>query len=70
MQLVGSPNKGRKLFGVQLNSRESNYYTKEIFKHLTTSRNKIDFLMNSASHGRMEFIAHEISEQIKVKVQN
>ena len=72
MQLVGSPNKGCNLFGCQLNPQDSKFYTKTIFKHLVVpfSQNFIDTLMTTDSLGRMDFLAHKISEEIKVNFLN
>ena len=70
MQLVGSPDKSCKVFGRQLNPQESKYLTKTIFNYLCTSQNFIDSLMTTDSLGRMDFLAHKISEEIKVKAQN
>ena len=72
MQLVGSPDKGCKVFGRQLNPQDSKFFTETIFKHLVVpySQNFIDTLMTTDSLGRMDFLAHKISEEIKVKVQN
>ena len=71
MQLVGSPDKGCNVFGRQLNSQESKSCTEMIFKHLTYSQNLLNDLMTFAgSQGRMDFLAHKISEEIKVKIQN
>ena len=68
MQLVGSPDKSCNFFGRQLNPQESKFYTETIFKHLCTSQNFINDLMNFAgSKGRMDFLAHKISEEIKVR---
>ena len=69
MQLVGSPDKSCKVFGRQLNPQESKYLTKTIFNYLCTSQNFIDSLMTTDSLGRMDFLAHKISEAIKVKIQ-
>ena len=68
MQLVGSPNKGCVTFGRQLNPQESKFYTEKIFNHLTSSQNFINALMTCDSLGRMDFLAHKISEEIKVKI--
>ena len=72
MQLVGSPNKGCNLFGRQLNPQHSKFYTETIFKHLVVpySQNFIDTLMTTDLLGRMDFLAHKISEEIKVKYEN
>ena len=72
MQLVGSPDKGCKVFGRQLNPQESKFFTEAIFKHLVVpySQNFINSLMTTDSLGRMDFLAHRISEEIKVKIQN
>ena len=71
MQLVGSPNKGCKVFGRQLNPQESKFLIETIFNHLVVpySQNFIDTLMTTDSQGRMDFIAHKISEENKVKIQ-
>ena len=53
MQLVGSPN----------------IYTEKFFNNLCTSQNFIKSLMTTDSLGRMDFLAHKISEEIKVKFQ-
>ena len=70
MQLVGSPDKGCNVFGRQLNSQESKFFTETIFKHLVVpySQNFIDTLMTTDPLGRMDFLAHKISEEIKVKI--
>ena len=72
MQLVGSPDKGCKVFGRQLNPQQSKFYTETIFKHLVVpfSQNFINSLMTTDSLGRMDFLAHKISEEIEVKIQN
>ena len=71
MQLVGSPDKGCNVFGRQLNPQDSKFYTETIFKHLVVpfSQNFINSLMTTDSLGRMDFLAHKISEEIKVKIQ-
>ena len=71
MQLVGSPHKGCNVFGRQLNPQESKFYTETIFNRLVVpySQNFIDTLMATDSLGRMDFLAHKISEEIKVKIQ-
>ena len=68
MQLVGSPDKGWNVFGHQLTPQGSKLCTETIFKQLTTSQPFIDSLMTTDSQGRMDFLAHKISEAIKVKV--
>ena len=72
MQLVGSPDKSCNFFGRQLNPQESKFYTETIFKHLVVpySQNFIDTLMTTDSQGRMDFLAHKISEEIKVIILN
>ena len=70
MQLVGSPHKGCNVFGHQLNPHESKFYTEKFFNHLTSSQNFINSLMTTDSQARMDFLAHKISEKIKVKVEN
>ena len=72
MQLVGSPDKGCKVFGRQLNPQESKFYTERIFDHLVVpySQTFIDTLMTTDSLGRMDFLAHKISVEIKVSIQN
>ena len=72
MQLVGSPNKGCKVFGRQMNPQESKFYIEKIFNHLVVpfSQNFIDTLMTTDSLGRMDFLAHKISEKITVKILN
>ena len=68
MQLVKSLDKGCRFFGQQLNPQDAKYYTEKIFDHLCTSQNFINDLMNFAgSQGRMDFLAHKISEEIKVR---
>ena len=68
MQLVGSPDKSCNFFGRQLNPQESKSYTEQIFDHLVVpfSQNFIDTLMTTDPLGRMDFLAHKISDQIKV----
>ena len=70
MQLVGSPDKSCNFFGHQLNPQQSKYYTETIFKHLVVpfSQNFFDALMTTDSLGRMDFLAHKISEAIKVTI--
>ena len=70
MQLVGSPDKGCEVFGRQLKPQESKFYTETIFNHLCTSQNFFNSLMTTDSQGRMDFLAHKISENIMVKVEN
>ena len=70
MQLVGSPNKCCNFFGGQLDPQESKFFTEKIFNQFTSSQNFINSLMTTNSLGRMDFLAHKISEEIKVKVQN
>ena len=72
MQLVGSPDKCCNVFGRQLNPQDSKFYTETIFKHLVVpySQNFIDTLMTTDSLGRMDFLAHKISEEIKVNILN
>ena len=72
MQLVGSPHKVGNVFGRELNPQESKFYTETIFKHLVVpfSQNFINSLMTTDYLGRMDFLAHKISEEIKVKIQN
>ena len=71
MQLVKSPDKGCKVFGRQLNPQESKFYTETIFNHLVVpfSQNFINSLMTTDSQGRMDFLAHKISKEIKVNIQ-
>ena len=68
MQLVKSLDKGCRFFGQQLNPQDAKYYTEKIFDHLCTSQNFINSLMNTNSQGRLDFLAHKISEEIKVKI--
>ena len=72
MQLVGSPDKSCKVFGRRLNPQQSKFYTETIFNHLVVpfSQNFINSLMTTNSQGRMDFLAHKISEKIKVNIQN
>ena len=70
MQLVGSPDKSCNFFGRQLNPQESKFYTENIFNHLTSSQNFINSLMTTDSQGRMDFLAHKISEKITVEIKN
>ena len=70
MKLVGSANKGCNVFGRELNPQASKFYTETIFNNLTSSKNFIDSLMTTDSLGRMDFLAHKISEEIKVNIQN
>ena len=70
MQLVGSPDKGCKVFGRQLNPKGSKFYTETIFNHLCSSQNFFNSLMTTDSLGRMDFLAHKISEEIKVEIGN
>ena len=70
MQLVGSPHSGCNFLGRQLNPQESKFYTETIFNHLCTSQNFINCLMTTDSLGRMDFLAHKISEKIKVNIQH
>ena len=68
MQLVGSPQKSCNVLG--LNPQQSKFYTEKIFSHLTSSQNFINALMTCDSLGRMDFLSHKISEEIKVNIQN
>ena len=70
MQMVGSPHKGCNVFGRQLNPQQSKFYIEKIFNHLTSSQNFINSLMTTDSLGRMDFLAHKISDQIKVNIKN
>ena len=72
MQLVGSPDKSCKVFGRQLSPQESKFYTETIFKNLVVpfSQNFVNSLMTTDSLGRMDFLAHKISEKVEVKTPN
>ena len=72
MQLVGSPDKGCKVFGRQLNPQESKFYTERIFNNLVVpySQNFINSLRTTDSLGRMDFLARKISEEIEVTIHN
>ena len=70
MQLVGSPDESCNFFGRQLDPKDSKFYTETIFNHLVVpfSQNFFDALMTTDSLGRMDFLAHKISEEIKVTI--
>ena len=70
MQLIRSPDKSCNVFGRQLNPEESKFYTEMIFNHLVVpfSQNFIDTLMTSDSLSRMDFLAHKLTQEIKVKM--
>ena len=70
LQLVESPHKSCNVFGQQLNPQQSKFCSERIFDHLVVpfSQNFINDLMTTDSQGRMDFIAHKISEEIKVKI--
>ena len=60
------------MFGRDLNPQESKFYTETIFNRLVVpfSQNFINDLMTTDSLGRMDFLAHKISENIKVMIKN